>query len=200
MPPGVNVAAHDLSAPGGFSVGLLATGLRNPRFMAFDTAGNLLVVTDVCLCQYTSHGHCGVVEGGSVRNDPTLELLARVAVSHAEAGADMVAPSDMMDGRVGAIRNALDAKNLPYHVDRQNRVEVAAARLDEANVVVSKLDVGPRALPEIEKTADVSNLWDTPGAKDQRIARARRRSKFSCTCAGSCGPRCRWCSAASTRR
>src|SRR5205807_111122 len=56
----------------------------------------------------TSHGHCGVVEGGSVRNDPTLELLARVAVSHAEAGADMVAPSDMMDGRVGAIREALD--------------------------------------------------------------------------------------------
>jgi len=62
----------------------------------------------VCLCQYTSHGHCGIVEGGSVLNDPTLELLARVAVSHAEAGADMVAPSDMMDGRVGAIREGLD--------------------------------------------------------------------------------------------
>ena len=73
-----------------------------------DVVPDLLVVTDVCLCQYTSHGHCGVVEGGSVRNDPTLELLARVAVSHAEAGADMVAPSDMMDGRVGAIREALD--------------------------------------------------------------------------------------------
>ena len=73
-----------------------------------DVVPDLLVVTDVCLCQYTSHGHCGVVEGGTVRNDPTLELLARVAVSHAEAGADMVAPSDMMDGRVGAIREALD--------------------------------------------------------------------------------------------
>jgi porphobilinogen synthase len=73
-----------------------------------DTVPDLLVVTDVCLCQYTSHGHCGVVEDGGVRNDPSLELLARVAVSHAEAGADMVAPSDMMDGRVGAIREALD--------------------------------------------------------------------------------------------
>jgi porphobilinogen synthase len=73
-----------------------------------DTVPDLLVVTDVCLCQYTSHGHCGVVEDGVVRNDPTLELLGRVAVSHAEAGADMVAPSDMMDGRVGAIREALD--------------------------------------------------------------------------------------------
>jgi porphobilinogen synthase len=73
-----------------------------------DTVPDLLVITDVCLCQYTSHGHCGVVEGGSVKNDPTLELLARTAVSHVEAGADMVAPSDMMDGRVGAIRDALD--------------------------------------------------------------------------------------------
>jgi porphobilinogen synthase len=73
-----------------------------------DVVPDLLVLTDVCLCQYTSHGHCGIVEWGTVRNDPTLELLARVAVSHAEAGADMVAPSDMMDGRVGAIREALD--------------------------------------------------------------------------------------------
>ena len=73
-----------------------------------DRVPDLLVITDVCLCEYTSHGHCGVVEDGAVRNDPTLELLARVAVSHAEAGADMVAPSDMMDGRVGAIREALD--------------------------------------------------------------------------------------------
>jgi porphobilinogen synthase len=73
-----------------------------------DRVPDLLVITDVCLCEYTSHGHCGVVEDGTVRNDPTLELLARVAVSHAEAGADVVAPSDMMDGRVGAIREALD--------------------------------------------------------------------------------------------
>jgi porphobilinogen synthase len=68
----------------------------------------LTVVTDVCLCEYTSHGHCGVVHEGGVLNDPTLELLARVAVSHARVGADIVAPSDMMDGRVGAIREALD--------------------------------------------------------------------------------------------
>jgi porphobilinogen synthase len=68
----------------------------------------LLVMTDVCLCEYTSHGHCGVVDGGEVKNDPTLELLARMAVSHARAGAHVVAPSDMMDGRVGAIRTALD--------------------------------------------------------------------------------------------
>ena len=73
-----------------------------------DTVPDLLVITDVCLCEYTSHGHCGVVEDGGVKNDPTLELIARTAVSHAEAGADMVAPSDMMDGRVGAIREALD--------------------------------------------------------------------------------------------
>ena len=68
----------------------------------------LLVVTDVCLCEYTSHGHCGVVEHGEVQNDPSLELLSKMAVSHAKAGAHVVAPSDMMDGRVGAIRDALD--------------------------------------------------------------------------------------------
>ena len=68
----------------------------------------LVVITDVCLCEYTSHGHCGVLEGEEVLNDPTLELLARTAVSHARAGADIVAPSDMMDGRVAAIRDALD--------------------------------------------------------------------------------------------
>ncbi len=69
----------------------------------------LIVVSDVCLCQYTSTGHCGVVDGHDVLNDETLPLLAKVAVSHAEAGAQMVAPSDMMDGRVGVIREALDA-------------------------------------------------------------------------------------------
>ncbi len=74
---------------------------------------NLVVVTDVCLCEYTSHGHCGLVKDGEVQNDPTLELLAEAAVSHARAGADMVAPSDMMDGRVGAIRRALDAGGFP---------------------------------------------------------------------------------------
>lgn len=71
---------------------------------------NLLVITDVCLCEYTSHGHCGVLNGEEVMNDETVSLLAKEAVSHAEAGADVIAPSDMMDGRVFAIRKALDYK------------------------------------------------------------------------------------------
>lgn len=70
----------------------------------------LFIITDVCMCEYTSHGHCGVVKDGEVQNDSTIELLAKEAVSHAKAGADMVAPSDMMDGRVEAIRLALDAE------------------------------------------------------------------------------------------
>jgi porphobilinogen synthase len=70
---------------------------------------DLCVITDVCLCEYTDHGHCGIVERGDVANDPTLERLASAALSHARAGADVVAPSDMMDGRVAAIRCALDA-------------------------------------------------------------------------------------------
>jgi porphobilinogen synthase len=77
---------------------------------------NLLVMTDVCLCEYTDHGHCGVIENGEIANDPTLEILAEQALSHARAGADVVAPSDMMDGRVAAIRTKLDAnrfENVP---------------------------------------------------------------------------------------
>ncbi|RJO62888.1 MAG: porphobilinogen synthase [Dehalococcoidia bacterium] len=73
------------------------------------TAPELIVATDVCLCEYTDHGHCGIIRGGQVDNDRTLPLLARMAMSHAEAGADIVAPSDMMDGRVGTIRQALDS-------------------------------------------------------------------------------------------
>jgi porphobilinogen synthase len=71
---------------------------------------DLFVITDVCMCEYTSHGHCGIIKNKYVKNDPTLELLAKEAVSHAKAGADMVAPSDMMDGRVEAVRIALDAE------------------------------------------------------------------------------------------
>ncbi|HSW88070.1 MAG TPA: porphobilinogen synthase [Candidatus Saccharimonadales bacterium] len=73
-------------------------------------APELLVITDVCLCEYTSHGHCGVIQNGYVQNDASLELLNSMALSHVEAGADMVAPSDMMDGRIGTIRNTLDSK------------------------------------------------------------------------------------------
>jgi porphobilinogen synthase len=77
-----------------------------------DAHPDLLVMTDVCLCEYTSHGHCGVIKDGAVDNDATLELLARTAVSQARAGADVIAPSDMMDGRVGFIRAALDEDGL----------------------------------------------------------------------------------------
>jgi porphobilinogen synthase len=84
--------------------GIVQRALRalRPRFP------ELVLITDVCLCEYTSHGHCGVIVDGEVHNDQSLELLARAAVSHVEAGTDVVAPSDMMDGRVGAIREALD--------------------------------------------------------------------------------------------
>ncbi|MBK8660494.1 MAG: porphobilinogen synthase [Ignavibacteriales bacterium] len=77
---------------------------------------NLLVITDVCLCEYTSHGHCGVLNGEEILNDETVDLLVKEAVSHAKAGADVIAPSDMMDGRIGAIRKGLDDngfKNIP---------------------------------------------------------------------------------------
>ena len=81
-----------------------------------DAVPDLLVMTDVCLCEYTDHGHCGVIEDSEVQNDPTLELLVKESLSHARAGADVIAPSDMMDGRVGAIRDALDEngyENIP---------------------------------------------------------------------------------------
>ena len=74
----------------------------------------LMVITDVCLCEYTDHGHCGVIKDGDVQNDPTLQLLVKTSLSHVHAGADMVAPSDMMDGRIGAIRTALDEGNLTH--------------------------------------------------------------------------------------
>jgi porphobilinogen synthase len=77
-----------------------------------DASPETIVVGDVCLCEYTDHGHCGVVENGQVLNDPTVELLARMALAQAEAGADVVAPSDMMDGRIGSIRRALDERQL----------------------------------------------------------------------------------------
>ncbi|HXG88343.1 MAG TPA: porphobilinogen synthase [Vicinamibacterales bacterium] len=108
--------------------GVLLFGLPNDKdetgTAAFDTNGpvhsatraireavpDIVVITDVCLCEYTSHGHCGIVVDGDIANDPTVEQLVRAAVSHAAAGAHIVAPSDMMDGRVGAIRQALDAE------------------------------------------------------------------------------------------
>jgi porphobilinogen synthase len=96
-----------------------ASGAYDPRGIVQQAARaiksgapDMLVIADVCLCEFTDHGHCGVVEGEEIANDPTLDLLARTAVSQAQAGADIVAPSDMMDGRVGAIRRALDEAGL----------------------------------------------------------------------------------------
>ena len=85
---------------------------RAVRLLKSELPG-LVVITDVCMCEYTDHGHCGILEGGEVQNDATLELLSRAAVSHAAAGADIIAPSDMMDGRVAAIRAALDDSGFP---------------------------------------------------------------------------------------
>jgi len=87
----------------------------------------MVVTTDVCLCEYTSHGHCGAVQGDEVLNDPTLDLLAKVALSHAEAGADIVGPSDMMDGRIGAIREILDEEGHQDVVIMSYAVKYASA-------------------------------------------------------------------------
>jgi porphobilinogen synthase len=103
--------SKDLAGSGAFDeFGIVQQAIRELKA----TAPDLYVITDVCMCEYTSHGHCGAIdEGGCVINDVTLEMLAATAVSHAEAGADMVAPSDMMDGRVAAIRAALDSEGFP---------------------------------------------------------------------------------------
>jgi porphobilinogen synthase len=106
----------DSKDPRGAS-GMAKTGVVQRAVEAIKEAKlNLLVITDVCLCEYTDHGHCGVIERGEVVNDVTLEILAQQALSHARAGADIVAPSDMMDGRVSAIRTLLDGhkfENVP---------------------------------------------------------------------------------------
>ena len=95
----------DAQASGAFAAnGIVPTAVRALK----KALPELLVITDVCLCEYTSHGHCGVVRQGKVLNDPTVAVLAKAAVAHADAGADIIAPSDMMDGRVAAIRTALD--------------------------------------------------------------------------------------------
>ena len=115
---------HDLGIPGIILFGLpdkkdpLGTGayakqgiVQQAVKAVKDSLPDLAVITDVCLCQYTDHGHCGIVEGNTVDNDASLDLIARTALSHCRAGADMVAPSDMMDGRVAEIRNLLDENN-----------------------------------------------------------------------------------------
>jgi len=101
---GIPEKKDEMGSQGYAEDGIVQRAIRSIK----EKVDGILVMTDVCLCEYTSHGHCGVVKDGDVVNDDTLELLARQALSHAKAGADMVAPSDMMDGRVGAIRDALD--------------------------------------------------------------------------------------------
>ena len=104
------IPAHkDAAATGAYDhEGIVQMAVRAIK----DEFPELVIITDVCLCEYTDHGHCGVVQEGEVLNDVTLELLSKMAVTHAESGADIVAPSDMMDGRVAAIRNALDDEGL----------------------------------------------------------------------------------------
>jgi len=101
---GIPEKKDEMGSQGYAEDGIVQRAIRSIK----EKVDGILVMTDVCLCEYTSHGHCGVVKDGDVVNDATVELLARQALSHAKAGADMVAPSDMMDGRVGAIRDALD--------------------------------------------------------------------------------------------
>ncbi len=108
---GIPAAKDDIGSENFAEDGIVQRALRRLR----DRKSDLLLVTDVCCCEYTNHGHCGVLRGDTVDNDATLEILGRVALSHAAAGADIVAPSGMMDGMVGAIRGALDAGG---HEDR----------------------------------------------------------------------------------
>jgi porphobilinogen synthase len=106
-----------------------------------DSHPELVVITDVCLCEYTSHGHCGVVRDGEVDNDLTLELLAKTAISHAEAGADVVAPSDMMDGRVGVIRAQLDDEG-------HSNVSIIAYSAKYASALYGPFRVAAESSPE----------------------------------------------------
>ena len=123
----------------------------------------LVVITDVCLCEYTSHGHCGVVRDGEVDNDVTVELLAKTAISHADAGADAVAPSDMMDGRVGAIRSQLDEEGHSERADHRLQRQV---RLGLLRPVPRRrrVDPGVRRPPR---------LPDGPGQRRRGGARGR---------------------------
>jgi porphobilinogen synthase len=124
---------------------------------------DLLVVTDVCLCEYTDHGHCGVIRDGSVDNDETLAILAEEALSHARAGADIVAPSDMMDGRVGAIRGALDREGL-----QQTAIMAYAAKYASAFY-------GPfrEAADSTPRFGDRRSYQMDPGNSDEAIREVR---------------------------
>jgi len=103
---GIPSVKDEVGSQASASQGIIQQAIRRIKALA----PQLIVMTDVCLCEYTSHGHCGLIHNGQVQNDESLDLLARMALSHVEAGADLVAPSDMMDGRVGAMRSLLDER------------------------------------------------------------------------------------------
>ena len=128
---------------------------------------DLTVITDVCLCEYTSHGHCGVVRDGEVDNDITVELLAKTAISHAEAGADVVAPSDMMDGRIGAIRFQLDEEG---HSD----VPIMAYSAKYASAFYGPFRDAADSTPGVRRPP---RLPDGPGERRRGAARGRARPR-----------------------
>jgi porphobilinogen synthase len=108
---GIPTEKDEVGSQGYAADGIISKAIRAVRREVGDA---LLIVPDVCLCEYTSHGHCGVIKEGDVANDPTLDLLARAAVCYAQAGADVIAPSDMMDGRIGRIRHWLDGHDFSH--------------------------------------------------------------------------------------
>ena len=143
--------------------GIVQRALRalRPRFP------ELVLLTDVCLCEYTSHGHCGVIVDGEVDNDQSLELLARTAVSHVEAGADVVAPSDMMDGRVGAIREALDDHSF-------ETTPILAYSAKYASAFYGPVPRGGRVGARVRRPA---RLPDGSGERPRGAARVRARRR-----------------------
>jgi porphobilinogen synthase len=152
----VGSAAYDSDAPVQAAVRAIKRALPD-----------VLVATDVCLCEYTDHGHCGIIVGNEVVNDPTVEQLVRAAVSHAAAGADIVAPSDMMDGRVGAIRSALDERG-----HDQTAIMAYAAKYWSAFY-------GPfrEAADSAPKFGDRQSYQMDPANADEALRKSRRTSK-----------------------
>ena len=165
--------------------GVIQRALRALR----ESSPGLVLLTDVCLCEYTSHGHCGVLEGEQVDNDATLELLARTAVSHAEAGADAVCPSDMMDGRVAAIRSALDE-------DGHGETPIVSYAAKYASRLLRpvprgrRLDAGLRRPPRLpdgpgQRARGAARVRARRGRGRRRAAWSSRRCRTS-TCCGRC--------------
>ena len=132
----------------------------------------IVVITDVCLCEYTSHGHCGVIREGRVDNDLTLELLAKTAISHAAAGADAVAPSDMMDGRVGAIRSQLDEEG---HSD----TPIVAYSAKYASAFYGPFREAAGSTPSSATAAAIRWIRPTPTRRSARRSSTSRRAPTS---------------------